>query len=212
MPGRQGVVRLGVGLLLGLALLASDTGNQVAPRVEAMARANGLAQEPITVGGRVWHPARVSAPVVVVARVVAKAPVAVKPVNASCGYLIDVNLSKQALVASRCGRVFLTTLITSGRAWRPQPRGLFHIYKKVSNVTFYSPFRGRDYYPPTHIHYAMEWADMYYLHTWVEPNSAFGPGSQNGPYASLGCIQVPNGAMKSLYNWAPIGTSVYIHY
>ena len=41
-----------------------------------------------------------------------------------------------------------------------------------------------------------------------EPASAFGAGSNNGPYASHGCIHVPHDAMAFLYGWLPVGATV----
>jgi len=54
-------------------------------------------------------------------------------------------------------------------------------------------------------------ADGTFIHSaeW-EPNSAYGPGSQNGPYASHGCVHVMNGPLATLYSWAQIGATVII--
>lgn len=51
----------------------------------------------------------------------------------------------------------------------------------------------------------------FYIHNapW-EPATAYGPGSQNGPYASHGCVHVPYSAMQALYNWAAPGTTLVI--
>ena len=96
------------------------------------------------------------------------------------------------------------------------PTGHFSIFVKERNVTFYSPWPTSSpyYYSPMSVAYAEEFAGGgYFLHTDPnEPSSAFGPGSENGPNASHGCVHVPYGVMASLYAWAPYGTSVYIHY
>jgi lipoprotein-anchoring transpeptidase ErfK/SrfK len=62
--------------------------------------------------------------------------------------------------------------------------------------------------------YAMEFLDGgYFLHTDPdEPLSAFGPGSEDGRYASHGCVHVPYAVMVDLYAWASDGTQVSIHY
>src|SRR5207245_2429247 len=44
-----------------------------------------------------------------------------------------------------------------------------------------------------------------------QPYSTLGPGSQNGPYASHGCIHVPLPAVRILFNWAPLGTPVVVY-
>lgn len=138
------------------------------------------------------------------------------PARPGCGHLIDVNLSTQSLVASSCGTAYLTSPITSGMPGLRTPTGRFPIFLKQRNLNFYSPWprSSQYYYPPMFVAYAAEFAGGgYYLHTDPnEPLNAFGPGSQNGPYASHGCIHVPNEVMASLYAWAPYGTRVYIHY
>jgi L,D-transpeptidase catalytic domain len=44
-----------------------------------------------------------------------------------------------------------------------------------------------------------------------EPASAYGPGSPSGPFASHGCIHVPDAAIAFLYQWATIGTPVVVY-
>ncbi len=130
--------------------------------------------------------------------------------------LIDVDLSTQQLVATACGATYLATPITSGRRSLPTPTGTFSIYLKETDTYFYSPWPQGDpnYYPPMFVAYAMEFLDGgFFLHTDPdEPASAFGLGSQNGPYASHGCVHVPMTAMVSLFAWAGPGTAVDIHY
>ncbi len=136
-------------------------------------------------------------------------------VDSRCIYLISVNLTTQSMVASHCGVVFIRSLITSGRPGFRGPLGTFYTATKSRNVTFHSPYPvpgTPGYYAPTFVKYAIQFYGLYYLHTWREPTSAFGVGSQNGPYASLGCIQMPDAVMAALYSWAPRGTTVYIHY
>jgi lipoprotein-anchoring transpeptidase ErfK/SrfK len=38
-----------------------------------------------------------------------------------------------------------------------------------------------------------------------------GPGSENGPYASHGCVHIPSTALPNLYNWANIGATVVVN-
>lgn len=136
------------------------------------------------------------------------------PPGRTC-YLIDVNLTTATMVASRCGVVFIQSLITSGRPGFRSPTGTWYTSRKLSNVIFRSPYPvpgTPGYYPPTFVKYAIQYNWPYYLHTWPEPLSAFGPGSENGPYASLGCIEMPDAVMAALFAWAPTGTAVHIHY
>jgi L,D-transpeptidase-like protein len=59
---------------------------------------------------------------------------------------------------------------------------------------------------------AMEFiSDGTFIHNadW-QPDSSYGPGSENGPYSSHGCVHVIDGPLAQLYDWAPIGTTVVV--
>jgi lipoprotein-anchoring transpeptidase ErfK/SrfK len=43
-----------------------------------------------------------------------------------------------------------------------------------------------------------------------EPASAFGPGSENGSYATHGDINVQTAPLRQVYDWAPVGTHVVV--
>lgn len=143
-------------------------------------------------------------------------PASGSPSAPRCGKVIDVNLTTQRLDASECGHAFISTPITSGRPGLRTPTGNFTIFFKERDVYFYSPWPSGDpnYYPPMFVAYAMEFLDGgYFLHTDPdEPAAAFGPGSQNGPFASHGCVHVPYSAMVALFGWADGGTTVTVHY
>ena len=125
------------------------------------------------------------------------------------GYLIDVNLTTQSMVAYHNGQVFISSPITSGRPGYRSPVGTFYTSTKYQHVWF--EYHGL--YTPQYVKYAIRFWGLYYLHTWDQPAlSDFGPGSQNGPYASLGCIEMPDNVMAAIYSWAPYGTAVRIHY
>jgi lipoprotein-anchoring transpeptidase ErfK/SrfK len=136
--------------------------------------------------------------------------------RAACDKLIDVNLTTQQLVAWRCSERQFSTPITSGRPELRTPTGSYTIYLKERNVYFYSPWPPGDpnYYPPMFVAYAMEFlGGGYFLHTDPDqPASAFGPGSQDGPFATHGCVHVPIAVMVGLYAWADDGTLVLVHY
>lgn len=133
-----------------------------------------------------------------------------------CGRSIDVDLTTQRLVATDCGRVFVSSAVTSGRAGLRTPTGEFTVLDKEQDVTFVSPWPEGDpnYYPPMPVAYAIEFLDGgYFLHTDPdEPVGAFGRGSEDGPYASHGCVHVPTEVMARLYGWTGDATTVTIHY
>ena len=126
---------------------------------------------------------------------------------------VVVRLLAQTLTAYLDGKPVLTTPVTTGRPALPTPVGSFYIHSRFSPYVFTSPWpKGNPYwYPPTPATWAMYFYDNDFLHDDPgEPASAFGAGSQNGPYASHGCIHVPSNAMAFLYQWLPVGATVIV--
>lgn len=136
------------------------------------------------------------------------------------GKVIVVSLAKQALVAYDNGQQVFTTLVTTGMPQLRTPTGTFHIFRKITNVTFTSPWpQGSPYYySPEHVNFAMQiTSGGIYLHdaTW---RSVFGPGTNVPHYdpqfgeitGSHGCVNLPLSSAQWLYNWATLGTTVEI--
>jgi lipoprotein-anchoring transpeptidase ErfK/SrfK len=138
----------------------------------------------------------------------------------AAGKVIVVSLSHQWLYAYTAGSEVFSTAVMTGRPELGTPTGTYHVFAKLSPTTFYSPFpRGSaEWYPPTHITYALEWkAGGFFLHdSWW--HSVYGPGTNRQHYdpvdgwqsGSHGCIAMPLSAAAWLYNWAPIGTTVKV--
>ncbi len=135
------------------------------------------------------------------------------------GKVIVVSLSQQWLYAYEDGNQVFDTAVMTGRPSLPTPTGTYRIYAKRSPTTFTSPFpRGSvNWYPPTHINYALEWKPGFFLHDsyW---HTAYGPGT-NGwhkdptygwQWGSHGCVSMALDSAAWLYKWAPIGTIVRI--
>jgi lipoprotein-anchoring transpeptidase ErfK/SrfK len=129
--------------------------------------------------------------------------------------LIVIHTATQKLIAYDHGCPILTTLVTTGRPALRTDVGTFTIRAKYTSYLMHSPWPPGDplWYPDTTVHNAMlvNPADGTYIHSaeW-EPESAYGPGSQNGSYASHGCIHVMNGPLATLYAWAQNGATVSI--
>jgi hypothetical protein len=126
---------------------------------------------------------------------------------------VVVRLEAQTLTAYLNGKPVLRTPVTTGRPALPTPVGSYRIEAAYSPFTFYSPWPpGSPYwYPPTPVTWAMPFYDGDFLHNDPgEPANAFGKGSENGPYASHGCVHVPRAAMAFLFRWLPIGASVIV--
>lgn len=137
------------------------------------------------------------------------------------GKVIVISLSGQWLYAYQDGRLVHSAAVMTGRPSLQTPTGTYQVFNKESPTTFYSPWPegSPNWYPPTHINYALEWKPGgYYLHdAWW--HSAYGPGTNgwhNDPrfgwqWGSHGCIAMALGDAAWLYNWTPIGTTVQIN-
>jgi len=129
--------------------------------------------------------------------------------------LIVIHTSTQKLVAYNNGCPILVTPVTTGRPGLRTDTGTFTIHAKFASYLMHSPWPPGDplWYPDTVVHDAMQInpADGTFIHSaeW-EPPSAFGPGSENGPYKSHGCIHVQNGPLATLYGWAQVGATVIV--
>jgi hypothetical protein len=136
------------------------------------------------------------------------------PVPSASGQkAVVVRLGSQTLTAYLNGKRVLSTPVTTGRPALPTPVGSFYIHTRSSPYVFTSPWpHGSPYwYPPTPATWAMYFYDNDFLHDDPgEPASAYGAGSENGPYASHGCIHVPHDAMAFLYGWLPVGATVIV--
>ncbi|MHB1526912.1 MAG: L,D-transpeptidase [Candidatus Dormibacteria bacterium] len=130
------------------------------------------------------------------------------------GQVIVVRLAAQSLTAYQSGRPVLQTLVTTGRRGLRTPIGLDTITWRQTPYLFISPWpQGNPYYyPPSWVTWVLHFhSGGYFIHNapW-EPNSVYGPGSENTSYASHGCVQVPYTAMQFLWNWTKTGATVVI--
>lgn len=142
------------------------------------------------------------------------------PAPSAQGHLIVVSISKQILHAYLNGRLVYTTLVTTGMPKLYTPTGTWHVYAKVTNVKFYSPWPPGSpyYYKPEHVNFVLKYDAPYiYLHDFPW-RSVYGPGTQYphkdpkfGPETGThGCVNMPTNAAAWLYNWAPVGTTVQV--
>ena len=126
---------------------------------------------------------------------------------------VVVRLGSQTLTAYLNGKAVLETPVTTGRPALPTPVGSYKVIFRASPFVFHSPWpEGSPYwYPPTPVTWAMDFYGGDFLHDDPgEPSDAFGAGSENGPYASHGCVHVPHDVMAFLYGWLPIGSQVIV--
>jgi lipoprotein-anchoring transpeptidase ErfK/SrfK len=133
--------------------------------------------------------------------------------NAGVGKVIVVSLSRQVLTAYQDGNAILTTFVATGRPQLPTPPGVYRIFARYSPYKMISPwpYSSPWWYPPSWTSFAMEFiGGGYFIHD-APWRSWYGPGANlyNGTH---GCVNVPYGAMATLWNWAPNGTTVVVQY
>jgi lipoprotein-anchoring transpeptidase ErfK/SrfK len=119
---------------------------------------------------------------------------------AHAGRWIDVDLSAQRLTAYEGSVPVRTTLVSTGLPQTPTPTGQYRIYVKY----LYDDMAGPGYYLPN-VPFVMYFYRGYSLHGTYWHNNFGRPMSH-------GCVNLPTPEAQWLYNWAPVGTLVNIHY
>lgn len=137
------------------------------------------------------------------------------------GKIIVVNRADdvQQLYAYQDGQLIFTTPVTTGSLSLQTFVGTWHIYRKLHDVWFHSPWpKGSpNYYEPVFVHYALDYDGALFLHdaTW---RGLFGAGTDRRHYdpelgwadGSRGCVEMSLSAAQWLYEWADIGTTVRV--
>jgi len=170
--------------------------------IQALATANGISNpnlifpgQVLTIpaaGGQGGAPAPVE-----------PAPTASNP-GAGSGKWIDVNLSRQRLTAYEGNKVAFSSLVSTGVSNHPTVVGTFNIYVKYGAQAM-TGGSGSEYYYLPNVPYVMYFYGAYAIHGTYWHNNFGRPMSH-------GCVNLPTPAAQFMYNWAPIGTPVSVHY
>lgn len=175
---------------------AGDTLSALAEKnnttVEAILRANGLPHEKFVWVGqrlRIQPEEKPAAPTINLAA----AP-------ADGRRWIEVNLSNQTLTAWQGDVAVLHTYISSGLAATPTVTGRFRVDRKYSSQHMSGPG-----YSLPGVPWVMYFYSGYAIHGAYWHNNFGAPMSH-------GCVNMTPGEAQILYNWAPMGTEVYVHY
>lgn len=112
---------------------------------------------------------------------------------------IEVIVSQRKLIAHQGDQVVLTSLVGVGKARTPTVKGTFYIRTKLRSTSMSGPGYNIAYVP-----YTMYFFRGYAIHgaPWVK---------QFGGAVSHGCVNVNVADAAWLFNWASVGTRVYIH-
>lgn len=139
------------------------------------------------------------------------APVAPPPVPAdapTAGRWIDVNLTQQLMVAYEGREAARVIVTTTGMAGWETPPGFYQILARVANETMESGAIGAEHFYKledvlftqyfTNVGHAIHYA------WWRTPQTIGRPGSH-------GCLNTLLDEARYLWDWATIGTPVYVH-
>jgi len=118
---------------------------------------------------------------------------------------IDVNLTSQHLVAYEGNTVAQQFDITSGEPANATPPGTFHIFSKLKSEHMKGPG-----YDIPNVPWTMYFAGGGYAIHGAPWRDVYGAGTERG--GSHGCVNSPVGEVAKLYQWAPLGTTVVIHF
>ena len=139
------------------------------------------------------------------------APVAPPPVPADAptwGRWIDVNLTQQLLVAYEGRDVSRVIVTTTGMAGWETPPGFYQVLWRVANETMESGAIGAEhFYKLEHVLFTQYFTDVgHAIHYawWRTPQTIGRPGSH-------GCLNTLLDDARFLWDWATIGTPVYVH-
>lgn len=113
---------------------------------------------------------------------------------------IEVNLSTQTLIAWQGDVAVMNTSISSGVKNTPTVTGRFYINSKIASQRMYGPG-----YDLPNVPWVMYFFSNYAIH------GAYWHSNFGTPM-SHGCVNMRVGESNTLYNWASIGTEVYVHY
>jgi lipoprotein-anchoring transpeptidase ErfK/SrfK len=116
---------------------------------------------------------------------------------------IDIDLSRQILVAYEGNTQVYSVSVSTGVARYPTVKGSFRIYAKLPLQRMRGG-TGADRYDLPNVPHVMYFFRGYGIHGTYWHNN-FGRPMSNG------CINLPQGAARWMYNWAPLGTTVVVH-
>ncbi len=120
------------------------------------------------------------------------------------GKYIDVSISNQVMTLFEDGVKVNSFLISSGKYGMPTPLGTFSVKKKEpkhwsSTYGLWMP-------------YSMNFYGAYYIHELPYWPSGYREGEDHlGMRVSHGCIRLGVGPAEYVFDWAEIGTSIYVH-
>jgi hypothetical protein len=120
------------------------------------------------------------------------------------GKWIEVDLTNQRVRAWQYDEMVYSVWASTGRPATPTLTGTFHTYLhlRYGDMSGWTPDQGS--YHVSDVPYIMYYDGGYGIH------GAYWHSNFGAPM-SAGCVNLPVGDAGWMYNWAPVGTTVYIH-
>jgi len=125
--------------------------------------------------------------------------------------LIHISLAKQMMYVYEDNELIISTPITSGRNNFETIRGKFRVYTKQRGKLMKSPFPEEEY--ELWVDYWLGFSGAYGIHDACNSTDCWRTKFGGASYVyngSHGCINTPYNAVKFIYNWAKVGTTVYV--
>ncbi len=118
---------------------------------------------------------------------------------------VDVNLSTQTLTLLEGGTPVFTCLVSSGKSGYSTPTGDYSIYAKDRVAAMSSAQNAVEFYYIADVPYVMWFNGNYSIHGAYWHNDF-------GNVRSHGCVNVSVASGEFIFDWAPVGTPVSVHY
>lgn len=119
------------------------------------------------------------------------------------GKLITVDTGKSMIYAWEGGHIVNQSPVATGMYYTPTVKGQFKIYKKYD----LQDMKGN--YPPYEPYNIKNVPNVMYFYQAYAIHGAYWHNHFYGRYTH-GCVNEPVAFSKWLYDWAPVGTNVYI--
>jgi len=117
-----------------------------------------------------------------------------------------VDRSDQLLLRYEGETLVATHTISTGRELTPTPRGTFTIFKKTPSRYMQGPIPGisKNYYDLP----GVPW-NLYFTKQGAVVHGAYWHNNFGRPYSN-GCVNLPPALARTIYDWAPLGTTVTV--
>lgn len=117
--------------------------------------------------------------------------------------LITVDTGKQMVYAWEGGRIVNQSPVSTGMYYTPTVKGKFKIYRKLDKQDM------KGHYPPYEPYFLKDVPNVMYFYGAYALHGAYWHNSF-GSRVSHGCVNQPVAFSKWLFDWAPVGTQVYV--